>query len=98
MYIVSAGVLKEGLNNIGNGNSISVPDKYFKVVLDYTEPDLKAIGFLLPNKKINRSLKDYVLTVDDIERITGINFFHNLQDVIEEDLESKTNPELWIWD
>ena len=61
---------------------ITVPDKYFKVVLDYTEPDLKAIGFLLPNKKINQSLMDYVFTVDDIERITGINFFHILQETL----------------
>ena len=41
---------------------------------------------------------DYVFTVDDIERITGINFFHILQDDIEERLESKTNPEMWIWE
>ena len=98
VYIVTAGVLDEGLNQTGNRKNISIPENYFKVILDYQEPGLKAIGFLLPNKKINQSLMDYVFTVDDIERITGINFFHILQDDIEERLESKTNPEMWIWE
>ena len=97
IYIVTGAVLNNVIGRIGS-NRVSIPSKYYKVILDYQEPGLKAIGFLLPNKKINQSLMDYVFTVDDIERITGINFFHMLQDDIEERLESKTNPEMWIWE
>ena len=98
IYIVTAGILIDDLNKIGGKNDISVPENYYKVILDYAEPELKAIGFILPNKKINQPLQNFVFTVDDIEQLTGINFFHSLPDDIEESLESRTDIKKWIWD
>ena len=98
IYIVTAGILIDDLNKIGGKNDISVPENYYKVILDYNEPDLKAIGFILPNKKINQPLQNFVFTVDHIEELTGINFFHSLPDDVEEDLESKSDLNSWIWD
>ena len=56
IYIVTAGILDDGLYTIGT-NSVSIPNYYYKVILDYTEPELKAIGFILPNKKSKAPLQ-----------------------------------------
>ena len=54
-----------------------------------------SVLLLLDKTNVKKALEEDLKPRGDI---TGINFFHNLQDDIEEDLESKTNPELWIWD
>ena len=46
------------------------------------------IAYLIPNKKI-QSFKNYKVTVDLIENLTGIDFYHQLEDEKEEKLESK---------
>ena len=98
LYITTAGVLEEELPQIGAENSVSVPNKFYKVVLDYRGPDFKAIGFIMPNKKISNSLEEYVCTVDHVETVTGINFFHHLEDKIENHLESNLDLSLWKWE
>ena len=47
----------------------------------------KMTAYLIPNKKIE-SFKNYKVTVDLIEALTGIDFYHQLEDEMEERLES----------
>ena len=96
IYIVTAGILDEGLNTIGS-NSISIPNYYYKVILDYTEPELKAIGFILPNKKSKAPLQSFAISVDSVEIQTGIDFFYNLPDDKENKLESNIDVKKWSW-
>jgi len=96
IYIVTAGILDEGLNTIGS-NSISIPNYYYKVILDYTEPELKAIGFILPNKKSKAPLQSFAISVDSVEIQTGIDFFYNLPDDKENELESNIDVKKWSW-
>ena len=49
----------------------------------------------MPNQKIENSLKNYVVSVDHIEEITGIDFHHKLEDELEAKLESISNIEKW---
>ena len=66
---------------------MSIPGEYYKVVLD-TDPEYKAIGFIMNNAKGYGKLKSYAVSVDDIETITGIDFFPSLPDGIEEEIEN----------
>ncbi len=63
--------------------------------MDYLEPELKAIGFILPNTKGSYPLSQYAVTVDEVEKITDIDFFYILSDDIEEMLESELDLSLW---
>ena len=95
LYIVTGPVLNNIRERIGY-NQVSVPDKYFKVILDYTEPELKAIAFLMSNEISYQPLQKYATTIDEVEAITGIDFFPNLlQDSIEEKLESTFDISKW---
>lgn len=97
VYVVTAGILEPGLKDIGS-NDVSVPDYYYKVILDYKLPERKAIGFILPNRKCSKSLADYAVTVDDVEMRTGIDFFHSIPDEREKELESKIDINDWSFD
>ncbi len=94
LYISTGGILKNNLPSIGI-NNVTIPNYYYKVILDYTEPEVKGIGFILPNKKSNYPIKHFAVSIDEVENITGINFFHSLPDSIEESIESNIDLSLW---
>ncbi len=73
---------------------VSVPDRFFKVVLTMGRKP-KAIGFIFPNDDTDLDLRDYAVSVDEVERVTGINFFHILPDNQEDVLESECKPAAW---
>ena len=95
IYIVTGGVLADELGKIGI-NGVSVPEYYYKVILDYTEPDIKGIGFILPNQKGSQLLKSYAVPIDEVEKVTGIDYFHLIPDQIENQLEKKINLNEWF--
>lgn len=98
LYVVSGPVLKgqpkRGTLRIG-GSKVCVPDYYYKVVLDYTEPGIRAIGFLFPNTACEGDLGLYTYPVDFIEAMTGLDFFPDLPDHIEDKIESESNHFAW---
>lgn len=93
LHIVTGPVLK-GLKGefIGKGTKIEVPERYYKVLTDGQH----AIGFLLPNQLSTRPLQDFMVSVDDVEKATGIDFYKGvLSERREEALESTFDPALW---
>lgn len=92
VYVVTGPVLKEGLPTIGT-NKVSVPEMYYKVILDLDEE--KGIGFLIPNQPIEDTFKNYAVSIDDVEKVTGLDFFPSLDDKTEEKIESTLNMSLW---
>jgi len=95
LHVVTGPLLTDNLQTIGE-SEVSVPDYYYKVILDYQEPEIKGIGFLLPNEKSSDRLGNYALPIDYLELILGIDFFPELQDSIENKIES--NMDLIKWD
>jgi endonuclease G, mitochondrial len=76
-------------------NGVDVPDAYFKVILDYRNPDVKTIGFIMPNKRLDKNLYNYAIPVNNVERVTGLDFFAYLPDSVEEKLENKYDYGRW---
>ena len=93
IYIATGPMLENDLPFIGN--NVSIPNYYYKVILDYSGSDIKGIGFILPNVKSNKLLSSYALSIDKVEELTGIDFFTNLPDEVEISLESSYNISLW---
>ncbi len=92
MYVVTGPILSNPIGSIGS-NRVTIPSFYYKIV--YSRSNDKMIGIVMPNQKITNDLKYYVKSVDYIESITGIDFFHQLEDVYEEKLESEINLKDW---
>ena len=98
IYIVCGPILykKSKAEYIGKEHKIRVPEAFFKVVLAGVEKGKpRAVGFVYKNAKGNRPLDAYVNTVDEVERITGFDFFPQLPDEVENKVESKYNIKDW---
>jgi endonuclease G len=75
---------------------VRVPDAFFKVVLAGVEKGKpKAIGFVYKNASGNRKLDAYVNSVDEVERITGYDFFPALPDQVEQAVEKQCDLNAW---
>lgn len=75
-------------------NKVAVPRAFFKVVLCLNgEP--KAFGFVVKNNGGEKKRDLYYNTVRDVERLTGIDFFHKLPDVFENMVETHANIYEW---
>lgn len=76
-------------------NKIGIPDAFYKVVLCLTKKP-KALGFIFPNVEPEYdNIKDYMYSVDEVENITKIDFFHNMEDSIENIIEASSNLNNW---
>ena len=95
IYVVTGGVLEDELETIGV-NEVSVPEYFYKVILDYIEPELKGVGFIIPNKRSNENLINFAVSVDSVEISSGIDFFYLLPDSIEKRIESNVNLSEWF--
>lgn len=92
MYIVTGPILYRGLRQL-LPEGVSVPESFYKIVFDYDRR--KMIAFLFENRGSRRSLDSFVVSVDFIEELSGIDFFPALPDAIEDDLEFRSYPEDW---
>jgi len=84
----------DSLKTIGD-NEVTVPNRYYKIILDYTAPEVKAIAFVLNNERGENQLGAYTVTIDYVEGLTGIDFFPELPDDLEELLESRKDLSRW---
>jgi endonuclease G len=56
---------------------------------------MKAIAFLIPNKKTSKPFYDFVVSIDEIESRTGIDFFENILEEKEKILERTIDVNAW---
>ena len=95
VYVVTGPVLTDGPYETIGKSKVAVPKRFYKVILDYTDPEIKAIGFVLPNEASDKALQHFAMSVDSVEEITSIDFFPSLPDEQEEIIEGSVNTALW---
>lgn len=94
IYIVCGPILYKGKHKTIGSDKVVVPEAFFKVVLCMRGTP-KAIGFIYKNIDGNRPKGDYVNSVDQVERITGIDFFPSLPDQVEKTVEAEADLNDW---
>ena len=77
-------------------NQVRVPEFFYKVVYDETPP-CKMIAFILPNMGSKKDVRDFVVSVDDVEEATGLDFFSALPQEVQRELESKSDLSKWTF-
>lgn len=94
LYIVCGPVLLNREHETIGGHNIVVPEAFFKVIL-CLQGKPKAIGFVVRNNKGKKKRDQFINTVDEVERITGYDFFPALPDSIENKVEAYSNINDW---
>ncbi len=100
LYVVKGGTIRDDQIKkfISNGSQrIAVPKYYFMALLSLKSGTYKAIGFWLEHKAYSNSASyaSCTVSIDELEQKTGINFFHNLPDDIENNVEQDYDKSDW---
>lgn len=95
LVVYTGPVLDQPQGYIGR-NRVAVPRAFYKVV--YWVEDEKApqaVAFLVPHAPSQRQPTDFLVPVDSVEKVTGIDFFPALPDPIEEAIERRVDKRFW---
>lgn len=93
VYVVTGPILgKPPFTHIGK-NSVVVPDRFYKLVIDIDGG--KGIGFVFRNGISSNPIKNFAVSIDEIEELTGIDFFPELSEELQEKLEKEADISKW---
>lgn len=96
LYVITGGVLEPSLDRIGD-EGVAVPDFYYKIIVMGSGDSLRVACFLLPHKNSTLPLDKYLVSVDELEKRTGIDFFPGLPDTIENRIEREIAKSQWTF-
>ena len=75
-------------------NQLRIPTTYWKVVFDPLAQ--RMIGYIIPNAGSAYPVSNFASTVDEVERVSGIDFFADMPNVLEDQLEGQLEKEKWL--
>lgn len=93
LYVYSGPIYGPEPETIGP-NRVAVPGYLFKIVLDPRRKE--AIAVIMPNQKLKtEDMPDYLVSVREVEKQTGLQFFSTLQMAEQDKIETVKAPQLW---
>ena len=95
IYIVCGPIIDEKPMELIGDSKVWVPSRFFKVIIAPYSTPARGIGFIMSNGKVEGGMQVCAVTIDEVERITGHDFFSSLPDELENDLESQCNFNQW---
>jgi endonuclease G, mitochondrial len=93
LYVVAGPVLADAPFGSFGSNKVSIPTRFYQAVLDVNGK--RAIGFLYRSTIASGTPKSFAISIDELEKITGIDFFPSLPDDLEEAVESSKDFGKW---
>jgi endonuclease G len=94
LYIITGPIIRPNHKTIGP-NKVTVPQWYYKIIVDYHQPEIKALAFMIPNRKPQKSLQSFAVSIDKLEEVTHLDFLNLLPQKVQTQLESKVNLSPW---
>ena len=95
IIIVCGPVLTDPINEYIGDSRVAVPQRFFKVILSPYVDEPRGIGFIMPNSKVPGGMQAAAVSIDEVERVTGLDFFSSLPDEIENKVESQCKFHYW---
>ena len=94
VWVITGPVFASETKTIGKG--VAVPDACFKIMIDETEGKIRTQAFVVPqNPRKGAGLNSFLVSIDEVERMTKLDFLPSLSDDIEGQLEGRTAGRPW---
>jgi endonuclease G len=93
IIIITGPLFLDTIESIGK-NGVLVPSHYYKAIIDISSPQLGGVAFIMPNRNTKLPLDKFVVTIDSLERVSGLNLMEPLPDDLERQLESTVDADL----
>lgn len=94
IYVITGGVLERNLLAIGE-EDVAVPEYFYKIVVRGKPDKPLLLCFLFPHVDSTKPLDQFLIPVDELEALTGIDFFQNLPEAREVALEKTIKRGNW---
>lgn len=98
LYVVKGGTIDDNHITTEKWSGLTVPDYFFMGIVSKLGNKYRGIAFILEHSNPSKNgslLKNYVFTIDQLEQLTGIDFFCNLPDDIEDEMEKSVDRTFW---
>lgn len=94
LYITCGPIFSNSDITIGK-NEVVIPTHFYKTLLVYNSEGKQSIGFIFPHKKCQGDIFDFAVTVDSVEKITGLDLYYKLPNREENEIESEYIISKW---
>lgn len=95
VWVVSGPIIGDNKYGTIGERDVVIPDSFFKAVLIQKKGKFHSIAFVMDNNDKRYFLSDCSMSVNELEELTGLDFFPELYDDVEESIESKINHSVW---
>lgn len=94
LYVITGGVLSNNLEEIGS-EDVDVPNAFYKIVARKEGASMKLLAFLMPHKESDTPLSNFLVSVDELESITHLDFFERMDDKVQAEIERSVDKKGW---
>lgn len=94
IYVFTGGILTDGLDEIGD-EDVAVPNYFYKIIAKENNGNLEVLGFLMEGVEQQKPLQSFLVPVNRIEELTGIDFFYQFETEKQRSFESEVKPKHW---
>lgn len=95
IIVICGPVTTDPIREFIGDSRVAVPQRFFKVILSPGARPMRGIGFIMPNARPEGGMQACAVTIDEVERVTGHDFFAALPDSIETIVESQCDFPFW---
>lgn len=95
VYVVTGPIIGQNQGGRIGAHGVVVPDAFFKALLVYSNEAYHGVAFVMFNNSTSQRLPDSYLSINDLEKLSGLDFFPYLDDSVEETVEDAVDPKFW---
>ncbi|WP_027159251.1 DNA/RNA non-specific endonuclease [Methylobacter luteus] len=98
VWVITGPVFNGTIERLKSDWTVEIPDAFYKIYIAKPNPNAHpiALGFVIPQTvKGKEPLMQFVTSVDHIEAQTGLDFFPELDDKVEDAVEARVDPSIW---
>ncbi len=99
LYVVKGGTIDKNEHiREWTKTGVAVPKYYYMAIVSYKNKQYKGVAFWVEHKNNKtKNVKQYAMSIRDLEKMVNINFFSNLAPEIEEQVETHYTESDWSW-
>lgn len=95
VYIVTGPIIGENRYGTIGDSRVIIPDAFFKAVMVNDGERWQSIAFVMQNRSYNDNMQRCAMSVDELEELTGYDFFAAMDDAVEADVEKNYKLSFW---
>lgn len=94
VWVLTGPIFDPNIERLKSSYWVEIPDAFYKIY--FALPDKKMLAFIVPQEVRGKEpLDHFLVSVDEVEEKIGFDFFHELEDTREEQLESSIKSAPW---